>query len=84
MRPSEFNARFLISKPGEDFDPPACNTGMILLHRWAAHDPTLDRMLPNVPDDATGEYARAFYKHRNQCQKCNEARRINIPDEVQI
>jgi hypothetical protein len=84
MRPAEFNARWLTSKPGQDFDPPACDTGLILLFRWANHDPTLEHMLPEIPDDATGKYAEAFYKHRNQCPKCNEARWINIPDDFQI
>jgi hypothetical protein len=84
MRPSEFNARFLTAKPGEDFDPPACDTGLILLHRWAAHDPTLDRMLPKIPEDAEGQYAEAFYRHQNKCPKCNEARMINISGDIQI
>jgi hypothetical protein len=81
MRPSEFNARFLAAVPGKDFDPPACDTGLILLHRWAAHDPVLDRMLPEVPVDATGQYAGAFYRHVNKCPKCNEARIVRIPDD---
>ena len=72
MRQSEFNARFTTFEPGNDFDPPACDTGLILLRRWANQDPVLDRMLPNVPDGATGPYAEAFYKHRNRCPKCNE------------
>ena len=84
VRPSEFNARFLQAKPGEDFDPPACEIGMILLHRWAAHDPTVERMLLELPYDATGQDAEAFYRHRNRCTKCNEARSINIPDDIQI
>jgi hypothetical protein len=72
MKQSEFNARFMTLEPGKDFDPPACETGLILLRRWVNQDPVLDRMLPNVPDDTTGPYAEAFYKHRNRCPKCNE------------
>jgi hypothetical protein len=68
MKQSEFNARFMTLEPGKDFDPPACETGLILLRRWANKDPVLDRMLPNVPDDTTGPYAEAFYKHRNRAQ----------------
>jgi hypothetical protein len=81
MRPSEFNARFLTPVPGQDFDPPACDIGLVLLHRWAAHDPTFDRLLPEIPDNAEGKYAEAFYKHRNQCPKCNEERPSKIPDD---
>ena len=80
MRASEFNARWLTPVPGQDFDPPACDTGLVLLRRWAVHDPALAASLPNIPDDATGQYAEAFYKHMNKCPKCNEARIINIPD----
>ena len=59
MRPSEV-ALFLTPQPGQDFDPRACETGLILLHRWATHDPVLDRVLPEIPDDATGKYAEAL------------------------
>jgi hypothetical protein len=57
---------------------------MILLYRWAAHDPTFERMLPELPYEAAGHYTEAFYRHRNKWAKCNEARRINIPDDIQI
>jgi len=54
LRPSEFNARWLTPVPGQDFDPPACDTGLVLLRRWAVHDPALAASLPSIPDDATG------------------------------
>jgi hypothetical protein len=41
-------------------------------------------MLPAIPEDAEGQYAEAFYRHRNKCPKCNEARMVNIPDDIQI
>jgi hypothetical protein len=84
MRPSELNARFLVPKRGEGFDPPAFDTGLILIHRGAAHDPTLDCMLWDIPDDADGKYAKAFYKHRDQCPRCNEARMISTPDDLRL
>jgi hypothetical protein len=37
-------------------------------------------MLPEIPDDGTGQYAEAFYRHVNKCPKCNEQRAVNIPD----
>jgi hypothetical protein len=74
---------FSFSCRGQDFDPPACDTGLILLHRWAAHDPTLDRMLPEILDNAEGKFPEAFYRHRNQCPRCNEGGWINIPDDAQ-
>jgi hypothetical protein len=52
MGQAEFNARWLTAQPGKDFDPPACDTGLVLLRRWAAHDPVLDRMLPAPKDIA--------------------------------
>ena len=60
------------ANPGEDFNLPACQAGMILLRRWAAKDPIIARMLPDVPERGTGPYAEAFLKHRNVCLECNE------------
>ena len=41
------------TEPGKDFDPPACETGMMLLRRWANADPTLARFFPDIPEGAT-------------------------------
>ena len=35
-------------------------------YAWAVHDPTLAASLPNIPDNATGQYAEAFYRHMNR------------------
>jgi hypothetical protein len=48
------------------------NSRWILLRRWALNDPTLDRTLPTIPEDAEGKYAQAFCDHVNRCVKCNE------------
>jgi hypothetical protein len=72
MGQESFNAQFMTFEPGKDFDPPACETGLILLLRWSNADPTLARLFPHIPEDATGPQARAFYDHRNRCPKCNE------------
>jgi hypothetical protein len=72
MKQTEFNARFTTLEPGKDFDPPACEGGLILLRRWANQDPTLLNLLSEIPPNAEGPHARALYDHRNRYPKCNE------------
>jgi hypothetical protein len=80
MGQSEFNELWFAARAGKDFDPPACETGMMLLRRWANQDPTLARLFPHIPDEATGPQARAFYDHVNRCPKCNEIGGRQDPD----
>ena len=79
---NEFNARWLQSEPGKDFDPPGCETGLMLLRLWANQDPTLERIFPDIPEDAVGPLAEAYYNHRNRCQKCNETGPAKEPDPI--
>jgi hypothetical protein len=73
MGQDSFNARWMVLESGKDFDPPACETGLVLLRRRANQDPTLERHFPEIPTGAKGPHARAFYNHMNRCPKCNEA-----------
>ena len=72
MGQDSFNSIWMKTEPGKDFDPPACETGMMLLRRWANADPTLARFFPDIPEGATGPQAKTFYDHVNRCPKCNE------------
>jgi hypothetical protein len=82
MGQNEFNARWLQSEPEKDFDPPGGETGLMLLRRWAIQDPTLERIFPEIPEDAVGPLAEAYYNHRNRCQKCNETGAAKEPDPI--
>jgi hypothetical protein len=72
MGQDSFNPIGMKAEPGKDCDPPACETGMMLLRRWANADPTLARFFPDIPEGATGPQAKTFYDHVNRCPKCNE------------
>jgi hypothetical protein len=45
-------------------------------------DPTLERIFPDIPEDAVGPLAEAYYNHRNRCQKCNETGPAKEPDPI--
>jgi hypothetical protein len=49
MGQESFNTQWMRFEPGKDFDPPACEAGMLLLRRWANADPTLARQFPRDP-----------------------------------
>ena len=43
MGQDSFNSIWMKTEPGKDFDPPACETGMMLLRRWA----NAERVIPH-------------------------------------
>jgi hypothetical protein len=71
MTQDEFNAIW-DSSPGEDFDPPACEEGMVLLKEWAEHDSALMQWLPLVPEKGVGPFAQRYFHHVSTCPNCNE------------
>jgi hypothetical protein len=67
----DFNAIWDPS-PGQDFDPPACEEGMVLLKEWAEQEPALMQQLPSVPQEGVGPFAERFFRHISTCANCNE------------
>ena len=57
MGQDSFNSIWMKTEPGKDFDPPACETGMMLVRRWQTRT-NFRQVLPKFPggcDRAAGE-----------------------------